>query len=191
MKEKLKETKKKNLILFGLVIALFAVSYINYSFFYDENKAAKKTSGNEPANAKLVNNTDENAIMNGDVAINSEFFTSYRLEREKTRSANIEALQEIVDNENSDEKMVKEAQSEILKFTSISEKELIVENLIKTKGFDDAIIMLHEGNANVVVLTDDLTAAKAAQIQDIVNKECNIDISKISVATGSETKEEQ
>ena len=40
--------------------------------------------------------------------------------------------------------------------------------------FDDAIVIIHEGYANVIVDAASLSPADAAQIQNIVNKECHL-----------------
>ena len=80
---------------------------------------------------------------------------------------------------------MKKAVDEAVELSKLSEKELIVENLIKSKGYNDAIVLIHEGYANVIVDSDKLDAKDAVKIQDIVSKECDIEINKITIASGN------
>lgn len=182
----MKEFKKKNIVLFALVMTLVVVSYVNYTLFYD-GEDVSKTSANvdeDPVNTQLVNaNVSEEDIMGGKVLIDEEFFTNYKMERDKTRSSSIEALQSVSEDETASKEIIAKAQEEIISLVGLSEKELIVENLIKSKGFDDCVVLIHSGNANVILLSNGITPAQAAQIQDIVSKECAIEISNISIAT--------
>jgi stage III sporulation protein AH len=84
--------------------------------------------------------------------------------------------------------MVNNAHHEIINLTKLSEKEMVVENLIKAKGFSDVIVFIHEGYVNVVVDAAQLTTAQASQIQDIVVKECSVEVSKVCIAV-SKAKE--
>ncbi len=57
-----------------------------------------------------------------------------------------------------------------------------MENLIKSKGYDDCIVFIHQGYVNVIVDAEEITQQQAVQIQDIVASECGVDLSKITIA---------
>lgn len=191
------EIGKKNIILAGLIVCLVLVSYGNYALFYKEDKSASVTtskaqtedinvSNDDPVNATLVSNDiSADDVLTGGVSVTNEFFVEYRLEREKTRSKNLEALQNIAKDSSVSDDVVKKAVDEAVELSKLSEKELIVENLIKSKGYNDAIVLIHEGYANVIVDSDKLDAKDAVKIQDIVSKECDIEINKITIASGN------
>lgn len=71
---------------------------------------------------------------------NRNYFVEYRLSRDKLRANLVERLEDIVNNSNTDEKVRTEAQTEIMKIGKLSEKELQIEGLVKSKGFDEALV---------------------------------------------------
>ena len=58
---------------------------------------------------------------------------------------------------------------------------MIVENLIKAKGFEDAIIFFSDDFINVVVKTNGLQPKDIAQITDIVTKNAGVTADKITI----------
>jgi stage III sporulation protein AH len=61
------------------------------------------------------------------------------------------------------------------------EKELILENLIKGKGFEDAVIFFGDDSVNVIVKTQGLDDKQVAQICDIVSKGTGLSLDKITI----------
>ena len=61
------------------------------------------------------------------------------------------------------------------------EKELILEGLIKAKGFNEVVVSANSGNISVIVETSGLTNNEVAQIVDVVvtNSDYSIDNIKI------------
>ena len=51
------------------------------------------------------------------------------------------------------------------------ETELQLETLVKSKGFEDAIVTISDSGVNVVVGTPELSAEQAARIYDIIQSE--------------------
>lgn len=116
--------------------------------------------------------TDQELETDGSIETSSKnFFKDFRYDRENTRKKEIEYIKNIIDNPNSDKEMKVEAQSQLLELTNVMEKELGVEGLIKAKGFNDVVVILHENSVNVVVDKDDLSPEEVAQILDIVKRE--------------------
>lgn len=190
----MKNIKKKNGILLGLIVCLLGVSIANYTIFYKNDDSTVSTSNTtDPANATLVSNTSEEDVISGNATVDDEFFSEYRLNRDKVRSQNLEALQNITKNSSLSDEVKKEAVDESVAISKLSEMELTVENLIKAKGFDDAIVIIHDGYANAIIDTGELSGADAAKIQNIINKQCDIEVSKITISTNqtkSETKKD-
>ena len=96
-------------------------------------------------------------------------------------SQRIENYQEILNNANVSEAQKKLAQEEI---TAIGEEQnaiMIAENLIKTKGIDDLIIFVNGESINVIVKGDDLEKDEIAQMQNIITRELEADISNIHI----------
>ena len=185
----MKNVKKKNAVLLGLVACMLAISIANYTVFYNDDTSVSNVEDG-PSNATLVSNVTEEDILSGNAELSSEFFSEYRLNRDKVRSQNLEALQNITNDTSLDKEIIKESVEESVSISKLSETELVVENLIKAKGFDDAIVIIHAGYANVIVDAASLSPSDAAQIQNIVNKECNIAISKVTIATSNNSEKQ-
>ena len=178
----IKKFKRKNIILTGLIVLLLAVSCINY-FYLDNTRTVGENDTDNPYNAQLVSgDLTEEEVMSGAGSVSSEFFAEYRLERERTRSENIETLQVISQSVESSSQSIENAQTEMIALVKLSEQELLLENLIKSKGFEDCVVFIHQGYVNILVDAKSITQQEAIQIQDIVAKECGIELSKISIA---------
>jgi len=74
-----------------------------------------------------------------------------------------------------------EAQKKIMKIGELSEKELVVEGLIKAKGFDDVLIFLTDESAKVVVSTEELNEQDVVKILDVVMTETDLEASNIKI----------
>lgn len=110
-----------------------------------------------------------------------DFFLDYKLERERVRSQEIETLHNLLADGSVSTKVKDKAQEQLFSLLSLMDRELVVENLIRAKGFTDAVLFLNEGTANVVVKIQKLSQAQAAQIADIVARATSIPVQKVVV----------
>ena len=83
-------------------------------------------------------------------------------------------------NLSSEEK--KTAQEEIKRINNEKNAIMIAENLIKTKGFQDIVIFVNNGNVTGVVQKDKLDEKDIAQIQNIITRELNVKTNKINIS---------
>ncbi|MDR7870008.1 MAG: SpoIIIAH-like family protein [Tissierellaceae bacterium] len=109
------------------------------------------------------------------------YFVEYRLSRDKLRANLIDRLSSIVNNDKTNDTMRTEAQSEIINIGKISETELQIEALIKSKGFDEAVVLLTDEDIKVVVSVDELTDTEMVKILDIVRSETDFDMDNIKI----------
>ena len=59
---------------------------------------------------------------------------------------------------------------------------MICENLIKTKGIEDSVIFVNGDSVSVVIRADKLEQEQIAQIQNIINREMQVEISNIHIS---------
>jgi len=111
----------------------------------------------------------------------SDFFIDYKLERDRLRSQEADYLRELINNPNATEQSKEKAQQDLIALSQKVEKEMIVENLIKAKGFEDAVIFLSNDVGNVVVKAHGLESKHVAQITDIVTNSIGIPVDKITI----------
>ncbi len=164
--------KRKQLSLIMLALLVCVAGYIN--FLYDNNNATETSEG-YMGEAKLVGNMGENSYEEDD------FFSSARLERESGRSKSIETFNTIINNENSDVATKETAQRGILELADNTETETVIENLIKARGFQDAVCYINNSQANVVVKAESLDEIQVAIITEIVTEQTAIPPEKIKV----------
>ncbi|TCO68425.1 SpoIIIAH-like family protein [Caldanaerobacter subterraneus] len=170
---------RKRLIAIVSLILLIATAFVlNYG--YTEKKVDNaKNSSTQEVSQKAV---ETSAYTQGKY-IASGIFTAYREEREINRSRSIDALKEIVENKNTSQATRDEAQKQIIKLTEITNQEMIIENLIKAKGFQDAVVMIDNGIVNVIVQADKLSEEEVAQIVEIVSRQTGASLDNIKIMT--------
>lgn len=112
---------------------------------------------------------------------NADYFANYRIDRERARSAQIELLKEIIQSNQTDASTRKDAQTQLLALRTLIEKELMIENLLKGKGYTDAVFFFDRGIATVVVDAIELDEAKVVQIADVVAKISGVAPSEVIV----------
>lgn len=192
--------RRKNIVIGLLVILLIITGYLN--FVFNQNSTPALSTGEDPSarktddakgTIKVTDLEEENADAADDresdeddleetlQAASSSFFRDYRFEREQDRSKEVAYINTIVENPKSDPDMIKEAQAQLLEITSNMESELAIENLIKAKGFRDAVVIIHKDNVNVIVDKPELVPEDVAIILDIVKRESGKDAENIKI----------
>lgn len=164
--------KRKQLTLVMLALLICFAGYLN--FITGDAPDAKETAEGYMGEAKLVGNMGEDAYK-------EDFFSSARLERESGRSKSIETFNAIINNENTDAASKETAQRGILEMADNTETETAIENLIKARGFEDAVCYINNSQANVVVKAESLDEAQVAVITEIVTEQTSIPPEKIKV----------
>lgn len=132
-----------------------------------------------------INVGQERSILEQDAQLQElsaeEFFIEYRLERDRTRSRQIELLQNIVNNPNSSESERKEAQKKILEISTTLEQELKLENLIKAKGYQDAALFIQPASVIVIVYAPNFDTNDATKISDLVSRTTGHKLEQITI----------
>lgn len=112
---------------------------------------------------------------------NKNYFVEYRLSRDKLRATLVDRLDEIINNENTSEDVRSDAQREILGMGKNSETELHIEGLIKSKGYEDAIVFLTDKDIKVVVSSEELDEQDMIKILEIVKSETDLQANNIKI----------
>ena len=110
-----------------------------------------------------------------------DFFTEYRLERDKIRSERSDLLREIIQNAPTQDTK-QQAQETILKMTLEKQREVEMENLIKAKGFADALVFVRDNSVSAVVKTTALTREEVIQVAEVISRISGIKPGDITVS---------
>jgi stage III sporulation protein AH len=132
----------------------------------------------EKVSISAIDDTQEiSAVAN----LENDFFIEYKLERDRLRGQEADYLRELINNPNASTESKEKAQQELIALSQKVEKEMLVENLIRAKGFEDAVIFFSDDHINVVVKTDGLMQKDIAQITDVVTKTTGVSVDKITI----------
>lgn len=156
--------KKKIIIICSMVVLLIAAGYLNVIL--------NKTSA--------VNNTD-------DTSTTVSFFAAYRTDRETARAQEFSYLDAIIASASSTDEAILTAETMKQDLVEVIETELVLEGLIKAKGFDDAVVTMSTNNINVIVHDAELISEEVAQILNVITTETGYSASKIVIVPYSTT----
>ena len=137
------------------------------------------TASNEVSN--VTNNKEE--TINTSSKVKDDYFTNTKIERNKMYSQMLESYQKILGDDKipSDQKSI--ATNEIKNINNKQNAISIIENLLKTKGFEDMVILINDNNIDVVVKKKEkLKDEQVAQITNIVSRELNANIEDIHIS---------
>lgn len=139
--------KKKKIIILSCMIALLAVTAV-FNFIMSTDS---------------IQNTSNNLE-------NANFFSQYRAERLSTRNEELLQLDAIISasSEGATERV--DALNMKRELTELTEKEMLLETLIKAYGFEDVVVVigLDSQNVNVIAKCSELTADDSIAIYTII-----------------------
>lgn len=150
-----------------------------------ENNQTQNETVENTENVATTNKTKEDTASNitqNTSAQEDSYFAQSRLDRDKMYSQMLDNYQKILETNNLSSEEKKTAQEEIKRINNEKNAIMIAENLIKTKGFQDIVIFVNNGNVTGVVQKDKLDEKDIAQIQNIITRELNAKTNKINIS---------
>ena len=192
---------KKQIVLTSLVLVLAAAVYVNWIFSktdaQDYNITAKlesdivtetETAVITSADEEMTDVSDSGSKTLGETelvdakSISAEdYFARATLAKLQARDEAIDTISLILNDENADDASKTAASDQALRLSDNIESETAIENLIRSKGFEECMVYLSGDTANVVVRCDAMDSAKATQIKELVLSESNILAENISI----------
>ncbi len=96
----------------------------------------------------------------------NDYFSQAKLERDIKRSESLDMLTRILNAQNTDKTARKEAEEEIARLSSYTENEVMIENLIRAKGFSETLVFMGENLISIAVKSEGLNEIDAAVLRD-------------------------
>ena len=145
--------KKKIIIMSSLVLLLAVTAVFNFMFA----------------------NTSTNVTADGGVTA-ANYFTTYRSERTTTRNEQIVQLDSVISLYEAGDEKYEEATAMKMEIVSAMEKELILENMVKSLGFSDAVVSVSSDsdNINVFINSAELNYDTALSIYSMMKNETGV-----------------
>ena len=152
--------KKKIIVMSSLVVLLAATAIFNFVF----------------ANKSTLAST-QSGITSGN------YFTTYRAERTTTRNEELVQLDSVIALYDEEDTKYVEATEMKMEIVAAMEKELVLENMVKSLGFSDAVVSVsaETDNINVFINSSELNYDTALSIYSMLKNETGVVASNIII----------
>ena len=168
--------KKKEVVATALVVLIGVAGYLNWSYqdtirvtdggsYLEE---AKKLGEAEYVSTDKTDVTEEEAE---ETAAQASYFTEAKLSKDNSRSKALEILNQTATNESFDSEVRKQAQNKIVSIAENTEKEAIIENVARAKGYKDISVYIDGENVEIIVKKKDFSSQDVKTIKEIVTSE--------------------
>ncbi|MDY5846961.1 MAG: SpoIIIAH-like family protein [Bariatricus sp.] len=191
--------KKNQMIIAALALMIAVAGYLNYSGKIFGGSKSTEEADSTLASQELLDISDEDVSQtDGEIAdaevegtpgeavltsgTASSVVAQAKISREQVRAKNKETLQAIIDDTNISDDQKADAIAQMVQMTELSEKEVTIETLLASKGFNEVVVSLTEDSADVVVGSSELSEAKRAQIEDIVTRKAGINAANVVIS---------
>jgi len=191
---------KKNAVLATVVLFVCVAVYLNWS--YDKGEAAQAEAEADAASDKSailgIYATDEEGLEDTSSTSDGEasntdgtenvYFADARLNRQTARDSSLELLRESSSNEAVSQEVRDDAAEAINLLAAYAITEAQIENLVKSKGFNDCVAFIDENGIEVVVSSpgEGLDSEAVSKILDIVIAETGYTAEKVRVVEVAE-----
>ena len=181
--EKKQKTRKKLMILSkrkiaavictALLVTAGVINYANQNRYAPVNLQIPEATDEYDENtvygeAKYVNSENSAEPEGTEEIIEYEEEDESEASIEKSRSEAVSLLKEVSEDENATADKKAEAQGEIIRIANDIEKEAVVKEVLKKKGYKDISVFLNSPGATVSVNKADLQESDLAKIRDVM-----------------------
>lgn len=144
----------------------------NNNITITENTTSDGDKKEEPGAAIFVNSH----------SVNTPYFITAKIEREQSRAQQRDLLAECINNKNFPKEEKAQASQDLLTLRKRIEQESASEAMIEAKGFEEVFVRMGDDTVDVVIHSEGLSEAEAAQILDIVNRQTGVSLDKIYIS---------
>ena len=199
---------KRQLVIASLVAALGAAVYLNWQFSDGSSLESAETEASsakqlgqttyvntelnsseyisKPETSSVVSRSESSGTVKSkavNAEVKNDYFSDEKDKRNQSNEKAIESLTDIIESASSDETAKKDAVSSAKEMAENIKLQTDIENEVKTKGFDDAYVVINNGSCSVTVYGGKLDDSSALMIKDVVNRQAEIDFGKITVSS--------
>lgn len=163
-------------ILVGLVVVVVLAMATAQVVNYQKDKQPTQVKVDRSNAMQVIKPVEEKLALTV-----PDFFTEYRLERDKIRSERFDILRDMVKNEKSEENKQR-VQEAILRLVQEKQREYEMENLIKARGFQDALVVIQDKSVNAIIKTQSFTREEVAQVADVISRVAGVKAEDITIS---------
>ena len=142
-----------------------------------EAQAEDQKAQAEEKNAKI----DKNEAKAEETAASGEYFTEAKMAKDNSRSKALEILNQTATNESFEGDVRKQAQNKIVSIAENTEKETIIENVAKAKGYKDISVYIDGESVEIIVKKNNFSSEDVKTIKEIVTSELDTSAKNIKI----------
>lgn len=173
----IKRVGKRNIAICLAVLLVAAAVCVNWVLYSGNGDAIDEVPS--------VNEQESGGEQTGGEAEGdgvTSYFASVQISRQQARDEALEVLQLVIDSDSALESAKQEAIADVSRIADEIAAEANIETLVKAKGFEECVAVISDGNANIVVKTEDaLMQNEVAQILEIVVEQTGISPENIKI----------
>lgn len=190
--------KKKEVVAAALVVLIGVAGYLNWSYqdtirvtdggsYLEEAKklgeaeyvTSEKTDVSDTE--KTDKNSEKEEKAEETIAMEENYFTEAKLSKDNSRSKALEILNQTAVNESFDSDVRKQAQNKIVSIAENTEKETIIENVAKAKGYKDISVYIDGESVEIIVKKSNFSSEDVKTIKEIVTSELDTSAKNIKI----------
>lgn len=179
--------KKKEVVATALVVLIGVAGYLNWSY---QDTIRVTDGGSYLEEAKKLGeaeyvSSDKKDVSDGgettETAAEINYFTEAKLSKDNSRSKALEILNQTAINESFDSEVRKQAQDKIVKIAESTEKEAVIENIARAKGYNDISVYIDGDNVEIIVKKKGFSGEDVKTIKEIVASELLVSAKNIKI----------
>ena len=98
----------------------------------------------------------------------------FRTEREQLRAREEAQLNDIIHDSNTTEETRNQAQQRLIALLDAAAKECVLEGILQSRGFEDALVSVNDNSVNAIVRRETLTQRESAVILELILRETGV-----------------
>ncbi len=137
-----------------------------------EDEEGEKEEGENGENSgEVIEQSEDEAIISS--VSSDDLFTAVRMELEDARNERKQELETIIGSNEASAEEKSKAYEEMQQLSDVTSKEKVLETLIKSKGYGDALVQADGEKVRITVKAEDHSKKKANEIIHLVKTEMN------------------
>ncbi len=167
--------KKKHIAVASMVLMLSAAVYINYLYAAGDIESFVEAGKNYGDSILVEGSADE------EISDTAAYFSEARVSRQQSRDEAVATIENLYGSAEEDAQQVSVLAEKASEIASNMELENKIESMIKAKGFEDCIVYISGGYADVMVQTEGLLPTEAAVIKEAIIQQTSVPVENISI----------
>ncbi|MEN6326245.1 MAG: SpoIIIAH-like family protein [Syntrophomonas sp.] len=173
--------KKKITLAFGIVALFLLVVKILGAVYHEES----------PQPVKAITTHKEAEVQTGkqiktdDNQKEESFFAGFRMERERVRGKQIEVLNEVINNQENVPQAQVVAANRLVKITEDMDAEMKSEQILKSKGYQDCVVIMQKGTVTAVIKSAPLVIEEKTELKEMLGRLAECKSAAVSIIVNS------